>query len=194
MTFRSWRVALFSALLSSVLACGGSGTGRVSIVLSSSGAAIGATAPAPAPAYDTPAPADDERACTAPRAASVTFSGIVARALDGTLVDVTIALPVTVDLLALVSGERATLPDGFLPPGTYDQLVVVMRQLELTLASGTKIAVTPPGGGWTAVVPLAPPVTVVAGETTTIPLKFRRDLSLRCVVGDWWFEPAFQRD
>ena len=37
------------------------------------------------------------------------------------------------DLLAL-GGKDVTLPAGFLPAGTYDQLVVVMTKLELTLA------------------------------------------------------------
>lgn len=193
MRFRYWKRALFSTVLSaSLLSCGGAGgTGRVSIVLSSTGAP---TAAAVAPASPTVEPRDDDHACPAPQAASVTFSGIVARTLDGALVDVTIDLPVTVDLLSLVNGKQATLPAGFLPAGTYDQLVLVIRQLDLTLATGTKVTVTPPGGGWTAVVPLVPPIDVVAGQTTTVPLTFRGDLSFRCVLGDWDFDPAFEHD
>ncbi len=194
MSLRSSMLALGVAVSSSALvACGGATDGgRVSIVLSSSAAV--ASAPA---TYATGATGavlssiDCQERCALPQAASVTFSSILARTLDGKLVDVTIDLPVTVDLLALVNGKQATLPAGLLPAGTYDQFVVVMTGLELTLASGTKLAITPPGGGWTAVVPVSPPFTVTAGETTTIPLTFRSDLSFGC-VGDWEFHPAFE--
>jgi len=199
MKIRSGTFALGSIVLSlSVLAaCGGqstAGTGRVSIVLSSSGGTVASTAAgaqALGATADSTGPTWDDH-CAVPQAASVTFSSILARTLDGKLIDVTIDLPVTVDLLALVNGKEATLPEGFLPPDTYDQFVVVMTQVELTLASGTKIAITPPGGGWTAVVPAAPPFTVAAGETTTVTLNFRRDLSFGCNLGNWEFRPAFE--
>ncbi len=196
MTIRSRALALGAVILSlsMLAACGGqdpAGAGRVSIVLASSSATM--ASPSGSQAVGVPAVSTDcEDRCGAPQAAGVTFSAIVARTLDGKLVDVTIDLPVTVDLLALVNGKEATLPAGFLPPGTYDQFVVVMARLELTLASGTKIAITPPGGGWTAVVPVAPPFTVVAGETTTVPLTFRRDLSFGCSLGGWDFHPEFE--
>jgi hypothetical protein len=199
MTFRSRTFALGSIVLSlSVLAaCGGqdaAGTGRVSIVLSSSGGTVASTA---AGALATSATADSDghtwdHRCPTPQAASVTFSSILARTLDGELVDVTIDLPVTVDLLELVNGNEATLPEGALPPGTYDQFVVVMTRLELTLASGMKIAITPPGGGWTAVIPVAPPFDVAENETTTVALDFRMDLSFGCSLGRWEFHPEFE--
>ena len=197
MRIRSEAVALGFVLLpvSLLAACGGTSTagmGRVSIVLSSSAATMTSVA-----APDTGATADcgDDSGwdhCVAPQAASVTFSSILARTLDGKLVAVTIDLPVTVDLLALVNGRQATLPAGFLPPGTYDQFVVVMTRLELTLASGTQIAITPPGGGWTAVIPASPPFTVAESATTTVALTFRRDLSFGCVSGGWEFHPRFE--
>ena len=180
--------------LSMLTACGGqepAGAGRVSIVLSSMDAT--SVVPQAAAALDSPATsAAPEHGCAALQAADVTFSSILARTLDGKLTDVTMDLPVTVDLLALVSGKEATLPAGSLPPGTYDQLVVVMTRLEVTLSNGTKIAITPPGGGWTAIVPVSPPVTVVTGETTTVPLSFRRDRSFGCDLGRWDFHPEFE--
>ena len=184
------RSALGAIILASSLlaACGGrdstAAAGQVSIALSSGDAASLATATF-----------DGAAATTHPcglQAANVTFSSLLARTLDGKLVDVTIDLPVTIDLLALQSGKEATLPAGFLPPGTYDQLVVVMKELEVTLSSGMKIAITPPGGGWTAIVPVSPPFTVVAGETTTVPLKFHKGTSFVCGLGRWDFKPEFE--
>ncbi len=197
MRTRSEAVALGFVLLSTSLlaACGGTSTagmGRVSIVLSSNASTMTSIG---SPGAGVTADCGDDpgwERCVAPQAASVTFSSILARTLDGKLVDVTIDLPVTVDLLALVNGRQATLPAGFLPPGTYDQFVVVMTRLELTLASGTKLTITPPGGGWTAVVPVSPPFTVAENATTTVALTFRRDLSFGCGSGGWEFHPEFE--
>jgi hypothetical protein len=196
MKLRSWKLALAATALSStLLACGGQDgpAGRVSIVLSSSGsvASAGAALVGDAVAHGCEDGDRCDSACKAPAAASVTFASVLARNLDGVLVDVVIDLPVTVDLLALASDRETTLPAGALPPGTYDQLVVVMTQLEVTLANGTRIAVTPPGGGWTAVVGVAPPFTVADGETTTVALDFRKDRSFGCRLGSWEFRPEF---
>lgn len=128
------------------------------------------------------------------KAASVTLSSILARTLDGQLVDVSAALPTTFDLLALGGGNEVTLPIGFLPPGTYDQIVVVITSLELTLSDDTKVTVTPPGGGWTAIVNVTAPFTVVEGQTTTVNLEFRRDLSFGCGGDGWAFDPKFDCD
>jgi hypothetical protein len=146
----------------------GNGTGQVQFVMSA--------APAPTSAATTD---DDDR----PRlqAANVTFTSFQARTLDGRLVSVTGALPFTVDVLQVVNGREVSLPIGFLPPGTYDQLVVVMSEVELVGQDGGKIAITPPGGGWTAIVNVREPFVVTEGQTTTIRLKFR-----------WW--SAFQHD
>jgi len=171
-----------------VAACGGTndmaGKGQVSIVLSGSGAAGAALVAGPTAS-------NRDSSCPAPAAASVTFSSILARNLDGVLVGMTIELPATVDLLALGSGNPVTLPAGYLPPGTYDQFVVVMKQLELTLASGTKVAITPPGGGWTSIVRVSAPFTVEEGKDTPVTLIFRKDLSFACGLGKWDFTPHF---
>jgi hypothetical protein len=126
--------------------------------------------------------------------ANVTFASILARNLDGQLIDVTIALPTTVNVLELVSGGTVTLPVGFLPPGTYDQLVVVMTRVELTLGSGTVITIDPPGGGWTAVIPVTEPFTVAEGATTTVNIRFHADGSFRWLDGAWQFHPEFDCD
>ncbi len=194
MSIRKAALAVAPLLVSLSLfsGCGGSSdAGRVSIVLSSSAGSVASVASA-LDGRATSASEGMSDHCGAPQAVSVTFSSILARTLDGKLVDAAIDLPVTVDLLALVNGKEATLPDGFLPPGTYDQFVIVMTQVQLTLANGTKISITPPGGGWTAVVPMVPPFTVAANETTKIALRFRRDLSLGCPSGDWEFHPEFE--
>ena len=171
-----------------VAACGGTGDmagkGQVSIVLSGSGATGAALVAGPTAS-------DRDPGCPAPAAASVTISSLLARSLDGVLVDVTIDLPVTVDLLALGGGTETTLPAGFLPPGTYDQFVVVMKQLELTLANGTQVAIKPPGGGWTSIVRVSAPFTVEEGQTTAVTLIFRKDLSFACGLGKWDFTPRF---
>jgi hypothetical protein len=198
------------ASLVALAACGGNGMdtagkGRVAIVMSATGGALASVAADARPdggavatgASSASASSRSHDGCApgqALQAAGVTFSSILARTLEGILTGVTIDLPVTVDMLSLANGQDATLPIGFLPPGTYDQIVVVMTKVEVTLQDGMKIAITPPGGGWTAVVPVAQPFTVVEGETTTITLKFRRDLSFGCGSGDWEFHPRFECD
>src|SRR5512138_1182579 len=192
MTFKNvFQTGAVVAALTMLAACGGdstAGQGRVAIVMSAASAASGSTGAA------LTADSMEHDSCTpALQAATVTFSSILARTLEGVLTDVNVELPVAVDLLAL-GGKEVTLPAGFLPAGTYDQLVVVMTKLELTLANGTKIAVTPPGGGWTAIVRVAEPFTVTEGQTTTVTLKFRRDLSFGCGGGAWEFHPRFECD
>jgi hypothetical protein len=176
-------------------ACGSdtSGKGRVAIVMSATGGGVASAAATPSlDATETSASHTSCRPGQALQAAEVTFASILARTLDGALTDVAVSLPESVDLLSLVSGKQVTLPVGFLPPGTYDQLVVVMTKVEVTLLDGTKIAITPPGGGWTAIVPVAQPFTVAEGQTTTITLRFRKDLSFTCLSGIWEFRPKFE--
>jgi len=105
------------------------------------------------------------------RSAKVTFSSILARTIDGELVHVDMDLPVTVDVSLLESGHEIELPEGELPVGTYDEVVFVMRRVEVVLWDHTRITVEPPGGGWTANVPLCPPVEVEDGGTSTVSLK-----------------------
>jgi uncharacterized protein DUF4382 len=160
------------------------GKGAVKITMSAS-----ATAPV-APAVAGDGSSTDQTLQTA----NITFASILARNLDGQLIDVTIALPVTVNVLGLVSGGTLTLPAGFLPPGTYDQLVIVMTKVELTLTNGTVITIDPPGGGWTAVIPVRDTFTVAEGQTTTVNLRFHADGSFRWLNGGWEFHPEFDCD
>jgi hypothetical protein len=125
------------------------------------------------------------------QAANVTFASILARNLDGELINVTIDLPVTVDLIGLGTDGSFTLPAGFLPPGTYDQIVIVMTQVALTLENGTIVTIEPPGGGWTAVLAVADPFTVAEGQTTTVDINFRAGGLFRWLDGVWEFHPDF---
>jgi len=126
------------------------------------------------------------------QAANVTFTSILARNLEGQLIDVSIELPATVDLLAMrENGQPVELPIGVLPPGTYDQLVVVMSQVELILMDGTSIAITPPGGGWTAIIPVCP-FEVMEGATVTVQMRFKHRRSFDHDGLDWRFRPEFE--
>lgn len=124
------------------------------------------------------------------QSANVTFSSILARNLDGVLVNVEMELPVTVDVLLLEGGREVTLPDGTLAPGTYDQAVVVMTQVEVVTLNGTTIAVTPPGGGWTAIVPICQFV-VEEGATTVVGLKLQLDRAFSWRDNRYHFQPKF---
>jgi hypothetical protein len=121
---------------------------------------------------------------------NVTISSLLARNLDGDLVDLVIDLPRTVDLVGLMNGNQVTLPTGTLPPGMYDQLVVVIRSVEFVFLDGTKVELTPPGGGWTKIVPVAP-FEVIEGQTTTIELRFKPFGAFRELGGEFEFFPDF---
>jgi uncharacterized protein DUF4382 len=162
----------------------GKGEGQVKVVLS--GAASTATATTRTDAGSMMLENDGPQL----QAVQVTLSSILARNLDGQLVDVTIDLPATIDLLAVAQGQTYELPMGALPAGSYDQIVVVIRTLSVTLADGTKIDVTPPGGGWTAIVP-TDPFDVVEGQVTTVNLHFRPAGALRWVEDHFEFHPSF---
>jgi len=125
--------------------------------------------------------------------AEITVTGIVARNLDGQLVDVSMDLPATVDLVALIQGRTFELPSGSLPVGSYDQLVVVIGSLHVTLSDGTVIDVDPPGGGWTAIV-RTDPFDVVDGEVTTVNLHFRAERAFNWIEGHLEFDPEFDCD
>src|SRR5262245_5164087 len=163
------------------------GKGGVQFVMSAS--APTATSPALA-ATTTDGSTGDHQL----QAVNVTFASIVARNLDGQLIDVTIDLPMTVDVLGLVQNGAVTLPAGFLPPGTFDQLVIVMTKVELTTANGTVVTIDPPGGGWTSIVRVAEPFEVVEGPTTTVNLRVRSGDSLRWLGDRWGFNPNFDCD
>ena len=205
------RYVTASLILVSVLALAGcsggadgvmkAGSGQIRIVMSSGAGSLAASPGGVVPVAKVstaggsrleaaPSPSCD-RPDLSLQAANVTLSSILARTIDGKLIDVTIDLPVTLDLLSLGGGNEVTLPIGFLPPGTYDQIVVVMTAVEFVLTDGTRVAVTPPGGGWTAIVEVGQPFTVVEGETTTVTIEFRKDLSFGCGDGGWAFNPQF---
>jgi len=158
------------------------GNGAVQFVMSAS-----AAAPAALAATSTTVVPSDQQL----QAANVTFASILARNLDGELINVTIELPVTVDLVGLGTDGSITLPAGFLPPGTYDQIVIVMTKVALTLANGTIVTIEPPGGGWTSVLAVADPFTVAEGQTTTVDIIFRAGGLFRWLDGVWEFIPNF---
>jgi hypothetical protein len=158
-------------------------TGRVHIVMG------GASTVAATSASSTTAALTDDAGRTI-TSAVISLSSVLARNLDGQLIDVAIALPVDVDLVGLLQGHTVDLPIGALPPGTYDQLVVVIKSLHVVLSDGTQIDVTPPGGGWTAIVP-AQPFDVVDGQVTTVTLQFRAAGAFQWSDGHLDFTPGF---
>ena len=162
---------------------GNSTKGRVRVVM---GGGLAAAAMTPTPLHgDTSGRTIDS--------ASVTVTSILARNLDGELVGVTMDLPTTLDLIDLIEGKTVELPVGTLPVGTYDQIVVVIKSLHVVLSDGTMVDVTPPGGGWTAIVPTET-FDVVDGQVTTVHLNFRADNAFRWVEGKLEFDPEFDGD
>jgi hypothetical protein len=172
---------------SSVLGADG---GRVRFVLSSGFSSGLDDAAAPAPAATLDGDHDDDDHYRRFQSANVTFSSILARNLEGVLVNVEMELPATVDVLALGDGNEVTLPEGLLPPATYDQIVVVMTQVEVVTLDGTAIAITPPGGGWTAVAPMCPFV-VEDGVETTVKFRFVLGKAFSWRNSRYHFKPRF---
>jgi len=127
------------------------------------------------------------------QSAKVTFSSILARDQDGVLRDPSMDLPVTLDIFKMEKGKEVTLPDGELTEGTYDQIVVVMTEVSGVTRDGTGVTITPPGGGWTAIVPICP-FTVEAGATTVVglTLQFRNLFAWREMR--YHFQPQFSCD
>ena len=208
---KSRHIALLTMMLAALglFACNssddgmGSGQGQVRFVMSSAPAPVGTLSAdgtvAIAGAGGTVSPlddddddGDDDRPQL--QAANVTFTSFLARNLEGELISVGGDLPFTTDVLQVVHGREVSLPAGFLPPGTYDQLVVVMSTVELVTQNGTKIAITPPGGGWTSIVNVQDPFTVVEGQTTTINLRFKWWRAFRRVNDEIEFAPEFDCD
>ena len=190
----TWRTIAPAAAVLATLAAGGcsdsgsmiegGSTGRVQLVLGGSAtqsATLGSTAAL-----------SDDRGRTI-EAAVITLSSVLARNLDGELVDVSVSLPMEVDLIDLILGRTVELPIGALPVDSYDQLVVVIRSLGVVLSDGTRIDVTPPGGGWTAIV-RTEPFDVAEGTLTTVNLRFRADRAFRWVEDRLEFHPEFDAD
>ncbi|HZN55457.1 MAG TPA: DUF4382 domain-containing protein [Candidatus Polarisedimenticolaceae bacterium] len=189
-----WKGAALAALVLTTLAAGGcsdsgsvtggSSRGRVHVIM---GGGASGQAMVAAPTLH----GDDSGRSVA--SASVSLTSILARNLDGELVGVSMDLPTTIDLIDLIEGKTVDLPVGTLPVGTYDQLVVVIKSLHVVLSDGTQVDVTPPGGGWTAVVPTET-FDVVDGQVTTVHLNFRSENAFRWVEGKLEFDPEFDCD
>ena len=182
--------------------------GRVRFVLSSSSGTVGTgaegSAPVPAAAQDGAVimrhgdddrddDDDDDDGRRFLTSANVTLSSILARNLDGVLVNVDMDLPVMVDVLSMDGATEVMLPDAILPFGTYDQVVVVITQVEVVTFDGTAIRITPPGGGWTAIVPICPFV-VEQGATTTVGLTFMLEHAFKWRDNRFHFQPRFVCD
>lgn len=124
--------------------------------------------------------------------ASVTVSSILVRTENGELVDLDVALPITVDVVQIDGGKQVQLPDGFLPPDTYDQVVIVITEVQGVTNNGTVITIQPPGGGWTSIIPICP-FAVAEGETTPLGIGFNvRNSFLQLGINSWSFQPRFR--
>jgi hypothetical protein len=123
--------------------------------------------------------------------ANVTLSSVLVRTEDGELVDLDVDLPISVDLVRIDGGKQIVLPDGILPVDNYDQVVLVITAVQATREDGTVLTIEPPGGGWTAVVPVCP-FEVTETQTAVVGLALNvRNSFLN--VGNWWgFEPRFR--
>ena len=123
--------------------------------------------------------------------ANVTVSSILVRSNDGELIDLDVELPITLDVVRIDGGKSIQLPDGFLPAADYDQVVLVITAVRAVAHDGTIVTLEPPGGGWTAVIPVCP-FEVVAGDVATVGLALNvRSSFLR--LGNWWsFQPRFR--
>jgi len=165
--------------------------GRVQFVITSD---AGATMPAAGALQNSPVTTDGYDHDGYRRffqAGKVTFSSILARDLDGVLVNVELeTLPVTVDLEMLEGGKQVTLPEGGLPVGTYDQVVVVMTQVEVVTLDSTIISITPPGGGWTAIVPICS-FSIDGEDSTTVALQFNLNRAFSWRDNHYHFQPGF---
>ena len=166
--------------------------GRVRFMLSSDGDAV-APSTELGPATSAPSLNGEEEHHYNPyfQSANVTFSSILARNVEGVLLNVAMELPVTLDVVAMEDGREIPLPDGGLEAGTYDQLVVVMTAVQGVTHDGTRITVEPPGGGWTAIVERCSFV-VGEGETTVVGLRFMVRQAFRWGDGRFHFRPRLR--
>ncbi len=188
------RGGLAAGLLLVVAGCSdaiGVNEGRVRFVLSAG--AVGAD-PAAGPLQHGDDADDGDHGDHKPsryfKSAKGTFSSILARNLKGELVNVAMDLPVPVDVVTMEGGREVTLPDGELPPGTYDQVVVVMTEVQVVTHDGTTITIEPPGGGWTSIIAICPFV-VEEGETTMVSIQFDLKQAFSRRDGRFHFKPRF---
>ena len=151
---------------------------------------MGATS-APAAGVVQAATADGGDPLSRLKAAVITISGIEARLADGTWVPVETGLPADVDLIAIMNaGNSATFPADLLPEGQYNALELRITQVQLTLMDDTKIAITPPGTGWTVQIPVS--FSVVAGQSTVVNLNLRCGSSFKFFGGEFEFDPQIE--
>jgi hypothetical protein len=131
----------------------------------------------------------DGSACDRLQAANVTFSAVLARNLDGQLIDTSMDLPRTLNMLRFADGGRVELPVGFLPPGMYDLIVVNITKVEFVLLNGLKITIEPPLGGWITRLDVRPrPFEVIEGQTTTVGIRFYPHRLFRVKDGKFKFD------
>lgn len=123
--------------------------------------------------------------------ASVTLSSILARTDDGELVNLDVDLPVEVDVVRIDGGRELVLPDGFLPAGTYDQVVFVITEVRGVTHDGSVVTIEPPGGGWTTIVPICP-LEVTDGTTATVSIAFNVRNSFIQLGNGFSFNPRFR--
>lgn len=183
--------ALSVSALVAVAGCNGDGlfgsnSGRLRVVLSNGG-----TTAAPALSESANEQGDDSHLSAWFESANVTLSSVLARNLDGQLINVDLALPMTVDVVKVEGGKQVVLPDGTLPAGSYDQVVIVITAVEGTTKDGTQVTIEPPGGGWTAVVPICQ-LDVAAGSTSTVDITLNARNSFLQSGSHWGFSPRFQ--
>jgi hypothetical protein len=139
----------------------------------------------------TAATADQGDASSRLRAAEVTMAGVEARMGDGTWVPVETGLPMDIDLIGIMdSGHVATLPADLLPEGSYNALELRITRARLTLLEGKERALTPPGTGWTVLVPVS--FSVTAGQATTVNLTLHGASSFKLFDGEIGFDPEFE--
>lgn len=166
--------------------------GPIRFVLSSGASAVGGDAAA-APLQDGPLATgdhDEDKPSRFFQSARVTFSSILARNLAGELIDATMDLPVTVDVVTMEGGREIALPDGDLPPATYDQVVVVMTEVQVVTHDGTTITMDPPGGGWTSIIQVCP-FEVGGDGTTTVGIQFDLKRAFSWRDNRYHFQPRF---
>ncbi len=188
---------LAAGLLLVVAGCSdaiGVNEGRVRFVLSAGASAVDAEPAAAEPLQHGDDGDDRDHGDHKPswffKTAKVTFSSILARNLEGVLVNVAMDLPVPVDVVTMEGGREVTLPDGELPPATYDQVVVVMTEVQVVTHDGTTITIEPPGGGWTSIIAICP-FDVEEGETTMVSIQFDLKQAFSRRAGRFHFKPRF---
>ncbi|HEU5180669.1 MAG TPA: DUF4382 domain-containing protein [Candidatus Polarisedimenticolia bacterium] len=195
-TFLILSLALTVAACSSNHGESNSRTGNVRVMLTSAPATTGVVSGATTDAVAAGGSSwgdDDGGMLSRLSQANVTFSSLLARNLNGDLVNLSTTLPQTVDLIPVINGHEVSLPAGTLPAGMYDQFVVVITHVQFVFTDGAKIDLTPPGGGWTKIIPVQT-FEVVDGQTTVIELRFNPDHAFDDVDGDFHFFPNFDCD